>query len=342
MSDQKQVNKGDYLVVDIGKRILMKAKQIEGKRITGLNQQMKRTREGKYEKRLPVTVKRSEVIVNLGPSPHPGKVYGVKIEPLYKRVDTNTCGELLFFVDFDDKQTTAVKNALVRCYKKLKKRKLGGVNAEIEIRPAEGKYAGWYHFLPGSEHDVLCIKPNFDMMTPADLEYVISHEYAHGIWYRMLRPENIAKWIALYDKHMALSSAEEKDLDDLLEEIKEAGSVRDVMKSADEDTLPIIKACLRHVRSLHGIDRKHLDMLLRFGHDIDEYWPSYVEFSEKNILVSEYARKSPEELWAESFAYWFTGKSLPKEIQKLLDRSLAQLVRGRVNSDEEETTNDAD
>src|SRR5690606_22737552 len=100
----------------------------------------------------------------------------------------------------------------------------------------------------------------------------------------------------------------------------------------------ILKACLKHIKSLHGIDRKHLDTLLRFGHDIDEYWPSYVEFAEKNVIVSSYAGTKPEELFAEAFAFWFTGKSLPKEVKKLLDRSLAQLVRGRVNSDEEEST----
>ncbi len=338
------INKGDFLVVEVaGKRHLMKVREQEGKEVTGLNQKMKRSADGRYEKKLPFTVRKSNIIVNLGKAPMPGTVYGVKIEPLYRRETTNTCGDILFFVDFDDKLVARTKKSLIKTYKKLKAKNLGGVPAEIEIRKAEGKYAGYYSFLPKAENDVLCIKPNFEMMTPSDLDYVIAHEYAHGIWFRMMRPDNIAKWIALYDKHMALTSVGEEDLQEVLNEVTDAGSVRAYMKECDEETLLIVKAALRHIRSVHGVDRKHLDMLLRHSHPIEEYWPEYVEFSEKNVMVSEYAQKSPEELFAEAFAFWFTGKNLPTEVRKLLDRSLSQLVKGRVNGDEEETTDpDAD
>lgn len=336
------ISKGDFLVVDAGTRCLIKVKEVDGKTITGLNQKMKRDAEGKYEKRFPITVKKSEVLVNLGPSPRPGKVYGVNIEPLYKKVDTNTVGEILFFADYDEKQTSVIKKALIRTVKKLKAKRLGGVPFQVEVRNPEGKYAGWYHFLPKAEQDVLCIKPNLDMTTPADLEYVISHEYAHGIWYRMMRAENIAKWIALYDKHMALTSAEEGDLDSIYQEIVDAGSIREFQKNADEETQLVIKACLRSIRALHGVDRKHLDLLLRNGHSIEEYWPSYVEYSEKNVIVTAYGSTKPEEFFAEAFAHWFVGKKLPKEVEKLLIRSLAQLSKGRINSENEEETTDHD
>lgn len=328
--------KGDFLIVEATKRCLIKVKDVDGKTITGLSQHMKRTADGKYEKRPTLTVKARDVIVNLGQAPLPGKVYGVNIEPLYKKVDTNTCGQILFFVDMDDAHTKKTKNALIRVFKKMKKKRLGGVPCEIEIRRPEGKYSGWYHFLPKAENDVLCIKPNFDMMTPADMEYVIAHEYAHGVWFRMLRQENIAAWIELYDQHMALASASEEDLKEILEEAMGEGGIRQYMKSCDDDTLPIVKACLRQIRSLHGVDRKHLDLLVRSGRSIEEYWPTYVEFSDKNVIVSEYAQKSPEEFFAEAFAFWFTGKSIPKEVRRLLERSLSQLVRGRINTEEEE------
>ena len=337
------VKKGDFLVVEAAKRCLIKVKEVEGKNVTGIAQQMKRTADGKYEKRPSITVKTRDIVVNLGATPLPGKVYGVNIEPLYKKVDTNTCGQILFFVDMDDAHTKKTKNALIKVFKKMKAKRLAGVPCEIEVRRPEGKYAGWYHFLPKAENDVLCIKPNFDMMTPADMEYIISHEYAHGVWFRMLRQDNIAAWIELYDQHMALASASEEDLKEILEEAVGEGSIRAYMKACDEDTLPIVKACLRQIRSLHGVDRKHLDVLLRSGRSIEEYWPTYVEFFDRNVIVSEYAQKSPEEFFAEAFSFWFTGKSLPKEVRKLLERSLSQLVRDRINTeDEEETTRDRD
>lgn len=341
MSDKPQqmpIKKGDFLIVEAAKRCLIKVKEIDGKNISGLNQKMKRGADGQYEKRLTVAVRRKDVLLNLGPAPMPGKVYGVNIEPLYRKVETNTCGTILFFVDMDDKKVELTKKALIRTFKKLKKKRLGGLSVEIEIRKAEGKYAGYYHFMPKSPTDELCIKPNFDMMTPADLEYVIAHEYAHGIWYRMMRPDNIAKWIALYDKHMLPTKVEQDELADIYAELESHGSMRDFMKSCDEETLPVVKACLKAIKSVHGVDRKHLDMLLRHGHSIEEYWPTQVEYSDRGVIVSEYARKNPEEFFAEAFAFWFAGKNLPKEVSKLLIRSLAQLSKGRINAEDEEHT----
>lgn len=336
------ISKGDFLIVDNGKKILIKVREVDGKTVSGINQTMKRNKEGKYEKRLPITVKTSEVVVHLGKSPRPGKVYGVQIEPLHQRVDTQTCGEILFFRDMPEKEVSMTKKMLIRTYKELAKMRLGGVPAQIEVRPAEGKYAGWYHFLPKAEEDVLCIKPNFATQTPADLKYVIAHEYAHGIWFRMLHPNNMSKWIALYDKHMALTASDEDDLNEVFQEVMDVGSIRDYMKDCDEETLLVVKACLKHIRSVHGIDKKHLDQLIRSGHNIEEYWPSYVEFSEKNVIVSEYAQKSPEEFFAEAFSFNFVGKKLPKDVKDLLNKSLSQLSRGRINSDEDQTTDEGD
>lgn len=332
------IAKGDYIVVEAGKNVLLKVREVDGKNITGINQQMKRNSEGVYEKRLPLTVKSSQVLVNLGKTPRPGKVYGVNIEPLYKRVDTNTCGQLLFFVDMDDKQTTRVKKALIRTYKKLAERKLGGVPAQIEIRPVQGKYAGWYKFLPKAEADVLCLKPNLEMSDDKDLTYLIAHEYAHGVWFRMMTRGNIARWIALYDKHMAQSTWEDADLEDIKNESIASEGIRNYLREAEEELRPVIRAVLRSIKSLHGVDAKHLDTLIRQGHSIDEYWPTQVQFADRNVIISEYAMKSPEEFFAEAFSFWFIGKSLPKEVQKLLDRSLSQLAKHQVNGDEEVTT----
>ena len=333
------ITKGDFAVVEAaGKKVLIKVKSVDGKTVDGINQTMKRNKEGKYEKRLPLAVKMRDVLVNLGPSPRVGKVYGVKIEPLYQRVTTNTCGDILFFVDMEEKLVDRTKKLLVSCYKELHAKRLGPVPAQIEVRPAEGKYAGYYHFLPRAEEDVLCIKPNFDQMGKEDLRYVIYHEYAHGIWYRFLRPDNVAKWIALYDKHMQPEAADEDSLQEILAEVQSAGSLGDYLREAEDETKQILKSVLKHIRSVHGIDRKHFDKLLRHGHDIEAYWPSYVEFSERSVMVSEYAMKSPEEFFAEAFSFHYTGKKIPKDVKELLVRSLTQLTKGHTNGDEDERT----
>lgn len=332
MSDMN-FNKGDFLIVEnaIGRNSLIRISEVDKKTVSGADQTMKRNAEGKYEKRFKMTVKHKDVIVNLGPTPPPGKVYGVNIEPLLKKEPTKIAGDILFFTRADEEQVATIKKAVVRTFKQLKKKRLGGISVSIEVRKSEGKYAGYYQFLPKAEEDVLCIKPSLEMATPEDMKYIISHEYAHGIWFRMMRPENVARWIALYDKHMAPTAVSGDALQEIYNEICDAGSVRGYMKECDDETLAAIKSCLKHIRSVHGIDRNHLDHLLRHGHDISEYWPEYVEFSERNVIVSEYAMKSPEELFAEAFSFWFCGRSLPKDVQKLLDRSLAQLSKGRIN-----------
>ncbi len=333
-----EIKKGDFVVIDQGKNVLVKVIAIEGKEFRALNQAMKRNTEGKYEKKLPTVFRKRDVVVNLGPSPRPGKVYGVKIEPLYRKEQSDDA-RFLFFVDYDDKLVARTVKAVSRAYADMKKARLNGIPAEIEVRNPEGKYSGWYHFLPRADHDVLCIKPNYEMMQPIDLDYVIKHEYGHGVWFRRLPSRVMARWVAAYDKHMALSSADAKDLDEVLAEVISAGGVRDFLRGADEETTQILKACLRHIRSVHGIDSKHLDLLILDGNDLTSYWPTYVQYSERNVMVSEYARKSPEELFAEAFAFKFTGKSLPKHIDKLMTMSLAKLKSvSAIREDDEETS----
>lgn len=323
------LEKGDFLVTQIeGKKQLVKVIDPSDKtKIIGLSQRMTRNAEGEYEKRTKVDFKAKEIVVNLGKSPLPGKVYGVNIEPLFRKEDTNICGEILFFVDFDDKQVAKTKNALIKAYKELKAKNLLIFDATVEIRAAEGKYAGWYKHLPKGPLDILCVKPNFDTMKDSDLRYVILHESAHGIWYRGLSKKSIAKWIQMYEKHMALSECDEDALKEFLDEIKDAGSIRDYLKSAEEEQKLSVKAALKHIKAVHSINAQHLDSLLRQNEPIDEYWPSFVEFSEKNFIISEYAATEPEEFFAEAFAYWITGKKLPKDVQKLLDISLSGVTR---------------
>lgn len=326
-SSVPSLNKKDFAVVELeGKNLLVKVAATEGKSYIGSTQRMSRRSDGTYETRKKITFRRKDVLVNLGPSPKNGKVYGVTVEPLRERVETNTCGEILVFAKLDSKELSRVKTALVKSYKFLDKKGLLKVQPALEIRPPSGKYSGTYQVFPKATSDLLVLYPNFETMDDDYLRYAILHEYGHALWFRCLSDRSIASWIQLYAKHTALNACDEDDLSSMLEEIVSAGSIKDFLRSADdEETKLQVKAILRHIKNLHSITQKHLDKLLRLNEDISSYWPSFVEFSEKNFIISEYAATEVEEFFAEAFSFALTGKKLPKDVKKLLDKSLNRL-----------------
>ncbi len=80
-------------------------------------------------------------------------------------------------------------------------------------------------------------------------------------------------------------------------------------------------------KDLHAIDRKHFELALMLGDDVSVYWPKTVELSEKKVIISDYAKRSPEELFAEAFALNFVGKKLPQKLHDLLDKHMRTLVK---------------
>lgn len=267
----------------------------------------------------------SEMVANLGHSPRVGDVYGVKIEPLRERMGNSSFwGEIRLYVDLDDKQKKRLKKGMQEARSVLERRKLPVVSIDTEIRNPQGKYAGYYKHKPKAECDILCFRPDEDF---SNLEYVICHEYGHGIWYRHMTPKQRMTWINLFHDAVTLSKVNKKDLANILDGLKTNGDLSSYMKECDEETLRIMRAIVRHIKQVHDLDRKHFELALITGEDVDVYWPSVIEVGEKNVLVSTYAQKSPEELFAESFGLFCSGKKLPKKVSELLDKTLRSLVK---------------
>jgi hypothetical protein len=269
--------------------------------------------------------KATEIVANLGHSPRVGDVYGVKIEPLRERLgESSFWGEIRLYVDLDDRQKKRLKKGMQAARDVLERRKLPVVAIDTEIRNPHGKYAGYYKHKPKAEADILCFRPDEEF---SNLEYVICHEYGHGIWFRHMTPKQRMSWINMFHDAVILSKVNKKDLANILDGLKTNGDLSSYMKECDEETLRIMRAIVRHIKQVHDLDRKHFELALITGEDVDVYWPSVIEVSEKNVLVSTYAQKSPEELFAESFGLFCSGKKLPKKVGELLDRTLRSLVK---------------
>lgn len=266
-----------------------------------------------------------EILATLGRSPNPGSVYGVRVEPLRERIDHPFWGEIRLFVELEPSSRKSLITAMKDVKATLAKRNLPELPINTELRQPRGKMRGYYKYTGSDKPDTLALLADNDSMV--DLDYVISHEYAHGIWYRHLLPKQRMSWIRLYHDAVSLGVVKNSELQSILEDLVSVGDLRGYYRDCDEHTLTILRAILRHVKQVHSIDRKHLDLAIAVGDDISRYWPRTLELGEKNLVLTDYARKSPEELFSEAFSLSFIGKKLPKQIAELLDKHLRSLKK---------------
>lgn len=325
MSKLKQ---GAYVILNVGnKSELAKCVFADGDVFKAVLEKEKE----KDEKSPPVVkFERSDVMAVLGQRPRVGSVYGIKIEPLVRRLEgMKFWGPIRIYNHFEDHQIKILKQELNDAYEQLKKlRVTGGFKFELEIRQPQGKYAGYYKHRPKAETDILCVKPELNF---EGFQYIVYHEYAHGIWYRMFTAKMRFSWVKLYHKYITLQEVKDKELKSILGDIESAGSIRDFLSDADEESKIIVKKALKHINEVHGLTKMHLEMALDNGDSLSGYWPSFLELSETETTITDYAKKSPEEFFAEAVAHKFSGRKLPKPIEELYEKSMSRLVKGGGN-----------
>jgi hypothetical protein len=318
-----QIKAGDYLVLNVvlGKRVLAKCTAVsaEGKRYKARIESIKQS----DDEEPPIEFKAKEVVANLGHSPTAGSVYGIKVEPVRERLDHPFWGQISVHHPLNDDHRKTLKKVMHEVSTKLKTMHMPALKLETQIRTQTAKMAGFYRYYPKAENDVLCVKIDEDM---SDLEYKFSHEFAHGIWFRSFTPKMKMAWVNLFHTAVEISSYSDKDLSTLLEDIKTNGDIRSFAKENPDD-LPVLKAIFRYIKQTHAMDRSHFEMALMLGEDVDQYWPTSLELGDKQTLLTKYAMKSPEELFAEAFSLKFIGKKLPKTVDGLLDQCMRRLLK---------------
>lgn len=320
-----KVNQHDYVILRVGiKTVLARCTHAEDKVYKAVLEKAKDGSE--TNKPDQIEFEFSDVISNLGRSPKVGSVYGQKIEPLLKQFTAGNLWEnVKLYQRMTEAEETALKHELVVASKHLRKMKLGGLKHVVEVRQPGGKYSGYHKYRPKDEVDILCIKPEVNL---EGLQYLIYHEYSHGVWHRMLNARTRLKWIQLYHEYITLQEILEEELTEVLGEITSAGSIKDFLKDCDDQSLLIVKDALRHISHVHSLNKSHLELALQHGESIEAYWPTSLELSEKETCITDYARKSPEEFFAESMAFHLCGRKVPKKIEAYIDRTMSTLIRG--------------
>lgn len=324
-----QISKNDYLVLktSANKPILVRC-LAEGKTYKGIDE--KDYVDGKTTTTLEFS--RKDVIVNLGPNPTYGSVYGINVEPLKKRIPSGNWNEIRFFRNFDDSQCKVFMKHLNTFRKKLQAKGYWGVPTEVEVRPPKGKYAGMYKHNGKAEFDKLIVRPDEDF---TEIEYILAHEYAHGIMFRLMLPKMRSRWIRLYHEYLVLTKVKNSDLIAIREDIEQQGSFRSFLSQCSDEDKLIVKACLKNVQQIHGLAKDNLDFLLSVGETLTDCWPATsIELSEKEVAITDYAMKSYEEFFAEAFSHHFVGKKLPKKVEALLVSTLSKLNKNGARNDD--------
>jgi hypothetical protein len=130
----------------------------------------------------------------------------------------------------------------------------------------------------------------------------------------------------MFHDYITLQEVLEEELTAILDGVTSATSIRDYLKDTPDDG-PLIKDILKHIQRVHGLNKSHLELALNNSESIEIYWPTAIELSSKETAISDYSMKSPEEFFAEAFAFHICGRKIPKKIQALLDSTLSTMKR---------------
>lgn len=314
-----RISKGDYFLAQIGPKVQLCQVILadsESKRFKAVLEYM----EG--DKRVPFDLSEKEVLVNFGRTPRVGSAYGVYVEPKREQVVNDYWGDIHIFQSVDDKQRKTLLKAFTAVGDKLAAKKLPELPLTVEVRNQHGSMVGFYKYRPKADTDVLCVKPD---PTLESFDYMLAHEYAHGLWARHVTPKMQMVWTKLYHDSMVLSKVKSDELKVMLKDLMESEDLYSYLKGLPEDEAPKVGAVLRHIKQVHNMDKRQIQLALSLGEDISEWWPERIELSEKTVVISKYGMKSLEELFSEAMAFSFVGKKLPKALDAALTKTLSRL-----------------
>ncbi len=282
-----------------------------------------------------LTVSSKDLVLNLGPKPKAGKVWGIDLTNLYytKKVH-DTFGSMFFFYKPDKEVVRNLWAGLDKAYKILDKLGLAFVlerDITWEILPAAKteKYAGMYIRRVKGENVIERIQIKPESVTSAELPYVILHELAHCIDANYVTSRKLkALWLRLFTTSIKVATVQKSMSAELLNMLMDQPNVpSDFKSSLDEEQTVAFKCIMRTIQSVNALSIKELDVLFdaQMFDDIKAVWPLRT-IPRKDIapIVSDYATKNVRELFAESFSHHYTKRTkIPEAVVKLLERTIS-------------------
>ena len=197
------ISKGDYIIAeDEGKRRLLRVTSVREGTFKAVRDGKSMSSPDTLEK---VELSHDDIMCNLGSDPKLGySAFGVRVEPYVDHVALKNWGSVYYFRTLTETENKAFKLGLSSVYSFLSSHKLTShLPIEIEVRNAQGKYAGLYKYSGSDDRqDILVFKP--ESMT-SGIQALIAHEIGHHIYFRYMGSTQKAERINKYHKDVSLS-----------------------------------------------------------------------------------------------------------------------------------------
>jgi hypothetical protein len=279
---------------------------------------------------------KKDVKVNLGLRPFPGRAYGFDLSNLYRKtIEHDFWGNIHFFIELEKPVLNMLKHSLDRTAERVTKLKLAPYTNlfETEIKSKHGKYAGMYIHSKGEERpNMVWFAPECADNQPEVMDNLVYHEFGHVIRFNGIRQNKLRnKWLRLYQRSIApvkigknVLASILNDMDEYDEQEESFGQVFGAL--TEDHGVRIQKAILQWFKQTHKVSNKELEIMWRSSKikDLERLWPDHtVDTHDLKPVVTEYATKNCEELFAESFAFYAQKKKLPSKIEELLETSLS-------------------
>jgi hypothetical protein len=272
------------------------------------------------------------IVANLGKEPEFGSCFGIETEYLKSAIeDYPPWGSLFIYRKLTELEQRRLDKALNTVGKTLEKDRIFPTERPIDIfvKNRKGMDAGLYkRYSNPKKSDEIIVKPS----EFSNLEYILFHETGHAVYYQSIDEILRAQWIREFYKNIKLKEDTEKLIRQMRKDLIEHDSVKAYKSDLDDEEKENLDHILKYINYNFDLTVKNINTLMVGNNDLSEIWPIHIDLPTKKALLTEYSLESPEELFAEAFALYYTNRELPKSISLLFKKTIS-VVR---NSNQEE------
>ena len=303
-----ECNVSDYVIGKVGtKFVLLRVKKRDNGHIICATCDSTESKE----------IKVVDIVANLGTEPEYGKVFGCDVEPFVRTVE-RMFGVVHFFIRMHPKDTKDLLNSLVKATKMLRVAKLKHIlPIDVHVRPKKGNISA--QIIVQDDEPVLILRPK----TTDNLLEIVLHEVGHLV-YRTLLPESMrAVWVNTYHDLVDLNLIHVEDVRSVLSRMEEETTIKRFSKKLDVKDRALLTVGIRYMAKNAGLQESHLTLLFDQGYSLQHMWPTLdTQIVSLKPTLTDKAAKGPEYLFAEVLRLHLMGTMLPKDMKKLIVKSV--------------------
>jgi len=271
-----------------------------------------------YEDSLKIEFSSQDIILPLGEDPPYGTAYGVLVEPVMKRFILKGWGPVFWYVKRTDVEVERVHKALTVTLSKMRQRGLGEWHPVLtEIRNPKGKINASYTYKPKAQ-DILTVRPLVGQGL-REMVKLLSHEAAHGCWFRILTADERSEWIELFDQYTSVKTVSVGDAKRMIRSIRQIESIKAFLKEAEPEEQQAANIYLGWLKKIHNISTRDAQDLVAAGRKLPVP-DTHLHRSSSSTPITLYSKESPAELFAEALSSDVVGDLGDKRIKAMVTK----------------------